>query len=94
MRDHWGIENTLHWSLDVTFGEDASRVRDPGGRENLARLRRLALTRLKQDSARLSIKGKRQKAGWDARYLFKLIFEAPDKPEKSTPSREKNISKG
>ncbi len=49
VRDHWGIENELHWTLDVAFREDDSRVREPAARENLAVLRHIALTRLKQD---------------------------------------------
>jgi len=72
-RDHWGIENTLHWSLDVAFREDDSRVRNPAARENLAVLRHIALTRLKQDRhTKLGIQNKRLRAAWDDRYLAEL----------------------
>jgi predicted transposase YbfD/YdcC len=77
VRGHWGVENVLHWSLDMTFREDACRVRQPAARENLAVLRRIALTRLKQDNAKLSLRNKRNTAGWDHRYLAKLLFDAP-----------------
>ena len=76
MRGHWGIENDLHWSLDVAFREDDSRLRDPRARENFAVLRHIALTRLKNDHrAKIGIKNKRLKAGWDDTYLSQLLFE-------------------
>jgi predicted transposase YbfD/YdcC len=59
VRCHWGIENELHWGLDVAFREDDSRVRETAARENLAVLRHIAMTRLKQDPAKLGIKTKR-----------------------------------
>jgi predicted transposase YbfD/YdcC len=77
VRAHWGVENRLHWSLDVSFNEDASRVRDPEARENLALIRRLALTRLQHDETKLGIHSKRLKAAWDERYLTKLVFDVP-----------------
>ena len=77
VRGHWGIENDLHWSLDVAFREDESRLRDPQARENFAVLRHIALTRLKQDTTRLGIKNKRLKAGWDQHYLEALLFGPP-----------------
>ncbi|WP_209262331.1 hypothetical protein [Thiorhodococcus minor] len=61
------MENQLHWSLDVSFNEDASRVRDPDARENLALIRRIALTRVQHDGTQLGIQSKRLKAGWDQR---------------------------
>ncbi len=91
VRRHWGIENTLHWSLDMTFREDECRVRDPNARENLAVLRHIALTRLKQDNAKVGLRNKRNKAGWDQRYLTKLIFEAPNSPKPPAPSGSPNI---
>ena len=91
VRDHWGIENGLHWTLDVAFREDDSRVREPAARENLAVLRHIALTRLKKDNAKLGIKNKRLKAGWDERYLAKLLFEPLVFAEKTTPSDSPNI---
>jgi predicted transposase YbfD/YdcC len=73
-RAHWGIENRLHWSLDVTFAEDRSRVRRDHGPENLALLRRLALSILQQDaSCKDSLKGKRQRAGWDDDFLITVL---------------------
>ena len=74
IRSHWGIENKLHWSLDVSFGEDDSRIRKGFGAENVSRLRRIALNLLKQEeTAKCSIKAKRNKAGWDEKYLQKIL---------------------
>jgi predicted transposase YbfD/YdcC len=73
-RDHWGIENRLHWSLDVTFAEDRSRVRRDHGPENLGMLRRLAISILQQDATiKDSLKGKRQRAGWDEEFLLTIL---------------------
>jgi predicted transposase YbfD/YdcC len=92
VRGHWGIENDLHWSLDVAFGEDASRVREPNARENFAVLRHIALTRLKNDhSVKSGIKTKRLPAGWNDDYLAKLLFTPPPGPA-ATPVQ--NIRKG
>ena len=92
-RGHWGIENELHWSLDVAFREDESRVRDPAARENLAVLRHIALTRLKQDRrTKLGIHNKRLKAGWNERYLAELLFEPPHPTVRNQPSGHGNIS--
>jgi len=74
IRDHWKVENQLHWSLDVSFSEDASRVRLGHGAENLSRLRRMALNLLKQEkSVKRGIACKRMKAGWDQAYLLKVL---------------------
>lgn len=74
IRGHWGIENGLHWSLDVSFREDDCRVRKDHGAENLSRLRRIALNLLKQDkTVKVGVKGKRLKAGWDEQYLLKVL---------------------
>jgi predicted transposase YbfD/YdcC len=73
IRAHWGIENKVHWVLDVVFREDHSRVRAGHAAENLGWLRRVALALLKQDDAKGSIKGKRLKAGWDNDFLEKLL---------------------
>ena len=76
VRAHWGIENDLHWSLDVAFREDESRLRDCQGRENFAVLRHIALSRLKNDKReKMGIKNKRLKAGWDDNYLSELLFK-------------------
>ncbi len=73
-RGHWGIENRLHWSLDVTFAEDQSRVRKDHGPENLGLLRRLALSILQRDtSSKDSLRGKRLLAGWDEDRLLTFL---------------------
>ncbi len=74
-RGHWGVENPLHWTLDVTFKEDNSRARTGNAAENLAALRRLALNMLKKESSqkKLSVRGKRLRAGWDNEYLGKVL---------------------
>ncbi len=74
VRGHWGIENQLHWSLDVTFGEDRSRVRKDHGPANLGMLRRLALSLLQQDtSCKENLRGKRLLAGWNEDTLLKIL---------------------
>jgi predicted transposase YbfD/YdcC len=73
-RSHWGIENQVHWVLDVTFHEDQSRIRAGYAAENVAVLRHLALNLLRQQPAKgVSIHGKRLKAGWDHDFLLQLI---------------------
>ena len=73
-RSHWGIENQLHWVLDVAFQEDLCRVRSGNAAENLAVLRHFALNLLRREkSAGLSVRAKRLKAAWDQRYLLKLL---------------------
>ena len=74
VRGHWGIETTLHWSLDVTFSEDQSRVRKGRGPENLGMLRRLVVSILQQDtSCKASLRAKRPIAGWDDEALLKIL---------------------
>ena len=74
IRSHWEVENKLHWSLGVSFREDACKVRKDNGPANLACLRRLALTQLKREtSLKASIKSKRCRAGWDAAYMLKVL---------------------
>jgi predicted transposase YbfD/YdcC len=74
IRQHWGIENKLHWVLDVGFGEDLSRKRAGHAAQNFSILNRIALNLLKQDkSSQRGIKGKRLKAAWDQPYLLKLL---------------------
>lgn len=73
-RAHWQIENSLHWVLDVAFREDDSRVRKDNGAENMAVLRRIALSVLKRDkSTKLGINNKRLMAGWNHTYLLHLL---------------------
>lgn len=73
-REHWHIENKLHWSLDVAFDEDAARVRQGHGAENLSILRRIALNLLKQEKTnKRGIETKRARAGWDIKYLETVL---------------------
>jgi predicted transposase YbfD/YdcC len=74
VRGHWGIENKLHWVMDVRFGEDQSRARNGHAAENLATLRRLALNLLKTDKTKKrGIRGKQNNASWDHAYLLRLL---------------------
>jgi predicted transposase YbfD/YdcC len=74
VRRHWGIENSVHWVLDMAFREDLSRVRVGHGAQNFSRLRRLALNLLRQDrAARCGIKGRRLKAALDPAYLLAAL---------------------
>lgn len=74
VRSHWGVENQLHWVLDVQFGEDQSRARTGHAAENLATLRRLALNLLKRDTTKKrGIRGKQKNAGWNHSYLLHLL---------------------
>jgi predicted transposase YbfD/YdcC len=73
VRQHWGIES-MHWVLDVVFGEDASRIRTGYAIENLSFVRRFVTSLLKQDSSRSSLKAKRKRAGWNTTFLEKLLF--------------------
>ncbi len=74
VRSHWGIENSLHWVLDVSFREDESRIRKDNGPQNFAVLRHMALNLLKREtSLKKSIKSKQLRAGWDNHYLAKVL---------------------
>lgn len=78
VRSHWGIENSLHWTLDLAFDEDRCRVRKDNGPENFAILRHIALNLLKQEqTCKRSIKGKRLMAGWREDYLLKVLSGLP-----------------
>jgi predicted transposase YbfD/YdcC len=74
IRNHWRVENGLHWVLDVTFREDASRVRERTAARNLALLRKIALNLARADGTlKASLKGKRKYAGWDDAFMATLI---------------------
>jgi predicted transposase YbfD/YdcC len=74
-RAHWAIENTFHWTLDVTFGEDASRVRLDNAPENFAVLRHVAFNLLKRHPYKASLKRKRYRAALDDSFLFQLLTQ-------------------
>jgi len=75
VRDHWGIENGCHWVLDVAFDEDRSRVRKDHAPENLALLRRLALSLLKRaQGVKCGVKNRRLTAGWDTTFLERVLL--------------------
>jgi predicted transposase YbfD/YdcC len=74
VRGHWGIENSLHWVLDVVFKEDENRTRAGHAQENLAIIRHIALNLIKQEKTKKgSIKGRRKCAGWDNNYLLTIL---------------------
>ena len=73
VRGHWGIENGCHWTLDVTFREDESRLRDKHLRENFAWLNRLTLSLLKQHPDRNSIAMKRRSCGWSDDFMLEVL---------------------
>ena len=74
VRDHWKVENQLHWSLDVTFAEDASRIRKGSGPEITGAFRRMALSLVKRNtSIKASLRGKRLMAGWDLKLLEEIL---------------------
>jgi predicted transposase YbfD/YdcC len=78
VRGHWGVENKLHWVLDVCFREDQSRAREGYAAENLATLRRLAVNLLKREKTKKrGIRGKMLNAGWDLPYLLRLLGVDP-----------------
>lgn len=78
IRAHWGIENSCHWVLDMTFREDDCRIRTGDGSQNFAILRRIALNLLKQEqSGKSSMRSKRQQAGWSTSYLEKVLGFIP-----------------
>jgi predicted transposase YbfD/YdcC len=82
IRGHWGIENTLHHVLDVSFDEDHSRVRKGHGAENLSRLRRLTANLLQLNKSKKSIRIQRKKCGWSEKYLFETLLRGLE-PEKT-----------
>lgn len=73
LRNHWCIENNLHWQLDVSFDEDSNQTANRQGAANLAMVRKLALTLLKHHPGKGSIRNKRQQAGWDTDFLEEVL---------------------
>ena len=73
VRSHWAIENTCHWSLDITYREDESRIRDKHLRENFAWLNRFTLSLLKQHSGKESLIMKRRSCGWNEEFLMQVL---------------------
>ena len=73
VRTHWEVENKLHWTLDVVFGEDRHDYAERRGAENLSVLRQFALNLLRQDKFKGSVKGKRKKAAWDDDFRARIL---------------------
>ena len=85
IRQHWSIENQLHWVLDVTFGEDACRIRTGNAPENMALLKRWSINLLNQETSfKRSIRQKARRASMDVGYLLKVLEASI--PSHSTPS--------
>ena len=75
VHEHWGIENRLHWMLDVVFNEDQSRNRRDHCPENLALMRKLALNLARMEPSKGSMRGKLKRAGWDNNYLAIILSQ-------------------
>ena len=73
VRQHWGVENRLHWRLDVVMNEDQDRTRLGNGPQNLAVLRHMALNAMQKEGTKGSLRGKLKRAGWDDAYLTRLL---------------------
>jgi predicted transposase YbfD/YdcC len=73
VRSHWGVENRLHWRLDVVMNEDQDRTRLDNGPHNLAVLRHMALNVMQKDTTKASTRVKFMRAGWDDAYLTRLL---------------------
>ena len=74
VRQHWGIENSLHWVLDVSFREDDCRIRQYAGAQTMSVLRHMALNLIRRESRhKRGIKARRKRAGWDRRYLMQIL---------------------
>jgi predicted transposase YbfD/YdcC len=74
IRNHWAIENKLHWSLDVAFGEDYDRKRSENAAQNFSLINKIALNMVKNETTcKLGIKSKRKIAGWNEEYLLKIL---------------------
>jgi predicted transposase YbfD/YdcC len=76
-RSHWGIENKLHWVLDIAFNEDRARMRKDNAASNFSIMRKMSLNLLRQDKiSKIGVKGKRLRCGWDNNYLFNILSQA------------------
>lgn len=75
-REHWGIENSLHWCLDVAFNEDNCRMRKDHSGENFAIIRHIALNLLKKDDSKMSLKAKRHRCAYDDDFLAHILFDS------------------
>ena len=73
IRMHWGVENSLHWTLDMVFREDEQRKRHGKSAQNFALVNKIALNLLKQNKSKGSLKTKRLRAGWDEQFLLKIL---------------------
>src|SRR5215831_17190985 len=74
IRQHWSIENSLHWVLDVTFREDTSRVREQHARQNLALLRKIAINLIHHSTSTGSVRGRRKQAAWNDAFMAQLLI--------------------
>ena len=75
IRAHWGVENNLHWVLDYAFSEDAQRTRVGNSAANMAVIRHISLNLIKAEkTAKVGVKNKRLKAGWDEDYLLTVVL--------------------
>jgi predicted transposase YbfD/YdcC len=73
IRQHWGVENSLHWRLDVVMNEDQDRTRMGHGPENIAVLRHMAINAMQKEGSKGSLRGKFKRAGWDDDFLYRLL---------------------
>lgn len=73
MRGHWGIENRLHWVLDVVFGDDQARLRTGHGAKNMAVVRHFAINLVRTATDKKTLKLRRKLAGWDTGYLASIL---------------------
>ena len=81
IRGHWGIENQLHWVLDMAFDEDRSRIRRGHAPDNFALLRKIAANLLKlETSLKSGVEAKRKRAAWDSGYLIRVLQAAAQPP--------------
>src|SRR5204862_5477619 len=90
VRAHWGVENRLHWVLDVVFHDDLARLRSGHGPENMAIVKHMALNLMRSTKASASLKVRRKKAAWNTTYLSQVVCGAAGKS--SSDSLAKGIS--